>query len=136
MDPVQKAARDDYVLTDGTDVILIVTGSEASIAPEARDQLAAGDISARVVSMPRVEWFNSEDESCRREILPPTIRARVSVEAVITPPWRSFGADAGASTRVDHFGTSAACQKIYQEFGIIAERVAAFEPDSLARVRA
>jgi transketolase len=132
----EGAARGAYVLADGGDVILIATGSEVSIALDARQQLAADGISARVVSMPCVEWFTSQDESYRREVLPPTIRARVSVEAGITEPWRLFVGDAGASIGVDHFGASAAYQKIYQEFGITAERAAAAARDSLARVRA
>jgi transketolase len=132
----EGVARGGYVLADGSDVIVIGTGSEVSIALEARDQLAAEGISARVVSMPCVEWFNAQDESYRREVLPPATRARVSVEAGITEPWRLFVGDAGASIGVDHFGASAAYQKIYQEFGITAERVAAAARDSLARVRA
>jgi transketolase len=130
-----NAARGGYVLAEGSDVILIGTGSEVSIALDAREQLAADGISARVVSMPCVEWFNDQDESYRREVLPPTVRARVSVEAGITAPWRLFVGDAGASIGVDHFGASAAYQKIYQEFGLTAERVAAAARDSLARVR-
>ncbi len=131
----EGAARGAYVLADGSDVILIATGSEVSIALDASDQLAADGVSARVVSMPCVEWFNSQDESYRREVLPPGIRARVSVEAGITEPWRLFVGDAGASIGVDHFGASAANQKLYQEFGITAERVAAAARDSLARAR-
>jgi transketolase len=130
----EGAARGAYVLADGTDVILIATGSEVSIALEARDQLAADGVSARVVSMPCVEWFNDQDESYRREVLPSTIRARVSVEAGITAPWRLFTGDAGGSIGVDHFGASADYKKLYQEFGITAERVAAAARDSLARV--
>ena len=129
-----KVAQGGYVLAPGTDVILIATGSEVSIALEARELLAADGVSARVVSMPCVEWFTEQDESYRREVLPPTIRARVSVEAGITPPWKLFVGDAGASIGVDHYGASAAYQKIYQEFGITAERVAAAARDSLARV--
>jgi transketolase len=128
------AVRGGYVLAEGGDVILIATGSEVSIALEARDQLAADGVSARVVSMPCVEWFNDQDESYRREVLPSTIRARVSVEAGITAPWRLFTGDAGASIGVDHFGASADYKKLYQEFGITAERVAAAARDSLARV--
>jgi transketolase len=130
----EETVRGGYVLAPGSDVILIATGSEVSIALDAREQLAADGVSARVVSMPCVEWFEAQDESYRREVLPPTIRARVSVEAGITAPWRLFTGDAGASIGVDHFGASAAYQKIYQEFGITAERVAAAARDSLARV--
>ena len=130
----EDAVRGGYVLAEGSEVILIATGSEVSIALEARDQLAANGVSARVVSMPCVEWFNDQDESYRREVLPSTIRARVSVEAGITAPWRLFTGDAGASIGVDHFGASADYKKLYQEFGITAERVAAAARDSLARV--
>jgi len=132
----EGAARGAYVLAGGSDAILIATGSEVAIALEARDLLAADGVSARVVSMPCVEWFNDQDESYRREVLPPAIRARVSVEAGITEPWRLFVGDAGGSIGVDHFGASAAYRKIYQEFGITAERVAAAARDSLARARA
>jgi len=130
-----QVVRGGYVLADGTDVILIATGSEVSIALEARELLAGQDISARVVSMPCVEWFNDQDESYRREVLPPTIPARVSVEAGITAPWKLFVGDAGGSIGVDHYGASADYRKIYQEFGITAERVTAAAQDSLARVR-
>jgi transketolase len=134
LEGAEKAAQGAYVLAPGTDVILIATGSEVSIALEARDLLAGQDISARVVSMPCVEWFNEQDESYRREVLPPTIPARVSVEAGITAPWKLFVGDAGSSIGVDHYGASAAYQKIYEEFGITAARVADAAHDSLARV--
>jgi transketolase len=136
LEGAEKVAQGGYVLAAGTDVILIATGSEVPIALEARQLLSGEGISARVVSMPCVEWFDEQDESYRREVLPPTIRARVSVEAGITPPWKLFVGDAGASIGVDHYGASAAYQKIYEEFGITAERVAAAARDSLARVRA
>ena len=136
LEGTEKVTQGAYVLAAGTDVILIATGSEVPIALEARELLSGEGISARVVSMPCVEWFDEQDESYRREVLPPTIRARVSVEAGITPPWKLFVGDAGASIGVDHYGASAAYQKIYEEFGITAERVAAAARDSLARVRA
>jgi transketolase len=86
--------------------------------------------------MPCVEWFNAQDEPYRRGVLPPVIRARVSVEAGITGPWRLSAAEAGASIGVDHFGVSAAYRKIYQDVGRAAERAAGTARDSLARVRA
>ncbi len=135
LESAEKVAQGGYVLAGGSDVILIATGSEVPIALEAREQLAAEGVSARVVSMPCVEWFNEQDQSYRREVLPSTIRARVSVEAGITAPWRLFTGDGGGSIGVDHFGASADYKTIYQEFGITAERVAAAARDSLARVR-
>ncbi len=74
-----------------------------------------------------------QDEPCRHEVLPPAVRARVSVEAAITAPWRLFSGDAGASIGMDHFGASADDKTLYREFGITAERVAAAARDSLAR---
>jgi transketolase len=126
-------ARGGYVMADGTDVILIGTGSEVQIAVAARDLLAAEGVSARVVSMPSVEWFRAQDASYQEEVLPAAMRARVSVEAGITPPWRAFVGDAGESVGVDHFGASASEAVLYQEYGITAEAVAAAARSSIAR---
>jgi transketolase len=126
-------ARGGYVLADGSDVILIATGSEVSLALEARSELAKENISARVVSMPCVEWFEEQDSVYRNEVLPPAIKARVSVEAGITPPWRVFVGDGGASIGIDHFGASADYKRLYAEFGITAERVAAAARDVFNR---
>ena len=122
-------------MADGTDVILIGTGSEVQIAVAARELLAAEGISARVVSMPCVEWFNEQDASYQEEVLPAAMRARVSVEAGITPPWKIFVGDAGESVGVDHYGASAAAAVIYEEFGITAEAVAAAAKSSIAKAR-
>jgi transketolase len=128
-------ARGGYVLADGSDVILIATGSEVSLALEARSELAKENISARVVSMPCVEWFEEQDSVYRNEVLPRAIKARVSVEAGITPPWRVFVGDEGASIGIDHFGASADYKRLYAEFGITAERVAAAARDLFNRDR-
>ncbi|TVZ04814.1 transketolase [Trebonia kvetii] len=128
-------ARGAYVLADGSDVILIGTGSEVQIAVAARELLAADGISARVVSMPCVEWFKEQDASYQEEVLPMAIRARVSVEAGITPPWKLFVGDAGESVGIDHYGASAAESVLYKEFGITAEAVAAAARTSIAKAR-
>jgi transketolase len=131
----ELTAKGGYVMADGTDVILIGTGSEVQIAVAAREQLAKDGISARVVSMPSVEWFNEQDASYREEVLPAAIRARVSVEAGITPPWKFFVGDAGQSVGIDHFGASASEAVLYKEFGITAEAVTAAAKASIARAR-
>jgi transketolase len=130
----EGAARGGYVLADGTDVILIGTGSEVQIAVAAAGLLAADGISARVVSMPCVEWFHEQDASYQAEVLPAAMRARVSVEAGITDPWRMFTGDAGESVGLNHFGASAAYQTIFTEFGITAERVAEAARESIHKV--
>jgi transketolase len=126
-------ARGAYVLADGSDVILIGTGSEVQIAVAARKLLAADGIAARVVSMPCVDWFREQDASYQEEVLPAAIRARVSVEAGITPPWKLFVGDAGESVGIDHYGASAAEAVLYKEFGITAEAVAAAARSSIER---
>jgi transketolase len=133
--PAELAARGAYVMADGTDVILIGTGSEVQIAVAARELLAAMRISARVVSMPSVEWFKAQDASYQEEVLPAAMRARVSVEAGITPPWKIFVGDAGESVGVDHFGASASEAVLYKEYGITAEAVAAAAKASIAKAR-
>jgi transketolase len=133
--PAELAARGAYVMADGTDVILIGTGSEVQIAVAARELLDADGISARVVSMPSVEWFNEQDAAYQEEVLPAAMRARVSVEAGITPPWKIYVGDAGLSVGVDHFGASAAEAVLYKEFGVTAEAVAAAAKASIAKAR-
>jgi transketolase len=132
-------ARGAYVLADSDsgrpDVILIGTGSEVQIAVHARELLAADGISARVVSMPCVEWFHEQDASYQEEVLPAAVRARVSVEAGITAPWKQIVGDAGESVGVDHYGASASYTKLYEEFGLTAERVAEAARTSLSRGR-
>jgi transketolase len=133
--PADGVAKGAYVMADGTDVILIGTGSEVQIAVAARELLAADGISARVVSMPCTEWFTEQDASYQEEVLPAAMRARVSVEAGITPPWKIFVGDAGESIGVDHYGASAAAAVIYEKFGITAEAVAAAAKSSIAKAR-
>jgi transketolase len=131
----EGTARGAYVLADGTDVILVGTGSEVQIAVAAREILAGEGISARVVSMPSVEWFRQQDVTYQEEVLPAAVRARVSVEAGITEPWRAIVGDAGESVGIDHYGASAAAEVLYENFGITAEAVVAAAKASLARVR-
>jgi transketolase len=128
-------ARGAYVLADGTDVILIGTGSEVQLAVAARELLAKEGISARVVSMPSVEWFKEQDVSYQEAVLPAAMRARVSVEAGITEPWKAFVGDAGLSIGVNHYGASAAAEVIFEKFGITAEAVAEAAKVSIAAAR-
>jgi transketolase len=131
------AGRGGYVLAEADggspDVILIGTGSEVQIAMAGRDLLQAAGISARVVSMPCVEWFRAQDAAYREQVLPAAVRARVSVEAGIALGWRDFVGDAGESVSLEHFGASADYQVLYEEFGFTAEHVAAAARASLAR---
>ena len=120
-------ARGAYVLAEapnGTpDVLLIATGSEVQLAVEARDILAADGINARVVSAPSLEWFAEQDAAYRNEVLPPSVTARVSVEAGSALSWRGIVGDKGRSIAIDHFGASADYKTLFQKFGITTEAV-------------
>ncbi|MGH3714309.1 MAG: transketolase [Micromonosporaceae bacterium] len=130
LDPAQVAGvtRGGYVLQDSDgapQVILIGTGSEVQLALAAAEQLAGAGVAARVVSMPCREWFDAQDEGYRNEVLPPAVRARVSVEAGIAMPWRDLIGDAGEHVGTEHFGASAPYQVLFEQFGITAEAVVA-----------
>ncbi|MFE9010538.1 transketolase [Streptomyces cyaneofuscatus] len=135
--PASGAARGGYVLADSRketpDVILIGTGSEVHIALEARELLAAEGHDARVVSLPCREWFTDQPYAYQDEVLPPAVRARVSVEAAVAQGWRDIVGDAGRMVSLEHFGASAPYERLYEEFGITPRAVA---DAALASIRA
>ncbi|MER5383517.1 transketolase [Streptomyces sp. NPDC002688] len=132
----EDAAKGGYVLfeADGgsPEVILIGTGSEVHVAVEAREQLQAAGIPTRVVSMPCVEWFDEQDQGYRDSVLPPSVKARVSVEAGIGLTWHRFVGDAGRIVSLEHFGASADAKTLFAEFGFTAENVADAARESIA----
>ncbi|WP_442893214.1 transketolase [Aquipuribacter sp. SD81] len=137
-------ARGAYVLreaaglADGAlpDVLLLATGSEVQVALDAQELLAGQDVRARVVSVPSMEWFAQEDASYRESVLPPAVRARVSVEAGISMPWQGLVGDAGRCVSLEHFGASADAETLFREFGFTPEAVAEAAHDSIAAARA
>ncbi|MFE7519854.1 transketolase [Streptomyces halstedii] len=133
--PAEAAARGGYVLAGGADpapdVILVATGSEVHIALEARTVLADEGLSAWVVSMPCREWFAAQPLAYQDEVLPPAVRARVSVEAAVGQGWREVVGDAGRIVSLEHYGESADYQTLYKKFGITPEAVAAAARDSV-----
>ncbi|HVN12162.1 MAG TPA: transketolase [Kineosporiaceae bacterium] len=137
--PADGVAKGGYVLqeADGGEpaVILIGTGSEVQIAVAARELLQAEGIPTRVVSMPCREWFFAQDEAYHDEVLPPAVRARVSVEAAVRLGWGDIVGDAGRSVSLEHFGASADYQTLYEQFGFTKERVVAAAKESLSAAR-
>ncbi|TYB41531.1 transketolase [Actinomadura chibensis] len=133
----EGVAKGGYVLADADggrpDVIIIATGSEVELALEARDTLQAEGTPTRVVSMPCVEWFEEQTDAYRQEVLPPGVKARVSVEAGIALGWRAYVGDAGESVSLEHFGASADYKTLFLQFGITSERVVAAAKASLIR---
>ncbi|WP_205472202.1 transketolase [Nocardioides sp. SYSU D00038] len=130
--------RGGYVLVDADsstpDVVLMGTGSEVQLAVEARKLLAADGISARVVSLPCLEWFEQQDAAYRDTVIPPIVKARVSVEAGVKQGWREYVGDHGRIVSIDRYGASAAYARIYEELGVTAAAVASAARDSIASV--
>ncbi len=116
------AAKGAYVLAESSteipEVILVATGTEVAIALEARATLEKARIGTRVVSMPCREWFERQTRAYRNKVLPPEVRARVSVEAATPFGWRDLIGEAGESVGIDHFGASADVATLYEKFGI------------------
>ena len=130
--------RGAYVLadTEGTpDVIIMASGSEVSVALEAREVLAGEGVKARVVSVPCLDWFEQQDADYCEEVLPSAVKARVSVEAGIALPWYRYLGDAGRAVSVEHFGASAPGDFLFKEYGIDADHVVAAAKESIAAAR-
>lgn len=134
-----EAAKGGYVLRDAStqapDLVLIATGSEVHLAVEARELLEAEGIGTRVVSMPSVEWFEEQSPEYRASVLPPSVKARVAVEAGIGLTWYRYVGDHGRIVSLEHFGASADANTLFAEFGFTAENVVAAARESLTAAR-
>lgn len=132
----EDTAKGGYVLRDAEggepQVVLIGTGSEVQLAVEAREELQAAGIPTRVVSMPCVEWFEEQDQGYKDSVLPPSVRARVAVEAGIGLTWYRYVGDAGRIVSLEHYGASADAKVLFREFGFTGAHVAAAARESLA----
>ena len=125
--PASGLARGAYVLVEEgefpPEVILIATGSEVSLALEAHARLAGEGIRCRVVSMPCWELFDTQPGLYRDRVLPPSVRARVSIEAASPFGWERYVGLDGAMISVADFGASAPGPVVMREFGFTTERV-------------
>ncbi|MGH7556251.1 MAG: transketolase, partial [Gemmatimonadota bacterium] len=126
--PASELARGAYVLADPTDgdpeAIVIATGSEVWKALEAQALLAEEGLRVRVVSMPSWEIFEAQPAAYRDEVLPPSITARVSVEAAASLGWERWVGDHGRIIAIDRFGASAPGATNMEKFGFTPERIA------------
>jgi transketolase len=120
-------AKGGYVLAEAStgtpELVIIATGSEVQLAVEARKTLEDEGVATRVVSMPCQEWFDQQDKSYRQQVLPPSVKARVAVEAGIAQSWHRFVGDDGETVSIEHFGASADYKTLFKEFGFTAEAV-------------
>jgi transketolase len=131
---VEGVARGAYVVHDPEEtpeLILIATGSEVALAVEAARQL---DVPARVVSMPCWELFDKQPADYRDEVLPPEVKARLSIEAGVKLGWKQWVGDEGDSISIEHYGASAPGDVVLEKFGYTTDNVVARAQALLTRV--
>jgi transketolase len=104
-------------------LILIATGSEVSLAMEARETLQAEGIPTRVVSMPCTELFEEQPENYRNEVLPPAVTARLAIEAGVRQGWDRYVGPQGDVICLNRFGASAPGDVVMRELGFNVENV-------------
>jgi transketolase len=85
--------------------------------------------------MPCREWFDAQDEAYRETVIPPTVKARVSVEAGVAQGWRDVVGDHGRIISIETYGASADFARIFQEYGVTTEAVVAAAHDTIAATR-
>jgi transketolase len=130
--------RGGYIYSEGNDgsprAILIATGSELHAAVGAKALLEADGVSTRVVSLPCRETFEAQPQAYRDAVLPSPVKARVSVEAGTSFGWERYVGNDGACVSIDHFGASAPGERLFSEFGLTPENVAAAARGVLSRI--
>jgi len=139
----KEAAKGAYVLAYGSnsskdecEVILIATGSEVSLAIAAREKLISEGVKVRLVSAPCLEWFMEQSEDYRNEVLPKSIKARVSIEAGVAQPWYRFIGDSGIAVSVEKFGASASGDIMFREYGFTVENIVNAVKESIKKSNA
>ena len=134
----ENAAKGAYPLLgiSNPDLILIASGSEVSLALSAAEELAKSGVKAEVVSAISLEWFARQPQNYQEKVLPPDIKARVSIEAGIKMGWREYVGEKGEIVSIDHFGASASHTKLFTEFGFTVDNVVASAKRSLEKSKA
>jgi transketolase len=125
--PASGLERGAYTLwqSGSPDLILIATGAEVGLALDAGRKLAGGGTAVRVVSMPCWELFEQQPQSYRDEVLPPEVKARLSVEPGVSLGWSRWVGDGGASVSIEHYGASAPGTTVLEQFGYNTDNIVA-----------
>ena len=130
-------AKGAYILADAPDgkpeVILIGTGSEVSLCVNAFEQLKAEGVKARVVSMPSTEIFEQQSEDYRKQILPPSVKARVAVEQSCVFGWGQYVGLSGKVVGMHSFGASAPLKDLQKKFGFTVDKVVEAAKQTIAQ---
>jgi transketolase len=133
-DRLQEIERGGYVLHEpenAAQAVIMATGSEVKLAVEAASRLAEEGVPVRVVSMPNPDRFRAQDANWRDAVLPPSLRARVAVEAGVSLYWQGMVGDGGRVVGIDSFGASAPAGDLFKHFGLTTDAVCAAVRDTL-----
>ena len=124
-EPASGTAKGAYILKDAKNpkAVLIATGSEVSLAIDVQSALASEGIAVRVVSAPCLEWFSEQDQSYKDQVLPPSIKLKVSIEVGIAQGWHQLIGDSGIAISLEHYGASADAKRLFKEFGFSVEAI-------------
>jgi transketolase len=138
--PASGLARGAYVLADppggNPEVILIGTGSEVALCLDACEQLTKDGVRARVVSMPSWELFDDQDRSYRESVLPPRVKARVSVEQASDFGWSKYTGSDGHNICIETYGASAPLKQLLKKFGFSVENIVSAAKSQIAQHQA
>ena len=130
-------AKGAYVLVDAPDgkpdVILLATGSEVSLCISAHEQLTSAGVKVRVVSMPSWDIFEKQTDGYKNQVLPPTVKARVSVEEAATLGWDRYVGPSGKIIGMHSFGASAPAKDVQKKFGFTVEHVVEAAREAIAQ---
>ena len=124
-EPASGTAKGAYILKDAQNpkAVLIATGSEVSLAIDVQSALASEGIAVRIVSAPCLEWFSEQDQSYKDQVLPPSIKLKVSIEVGIAQGWHQLIGDGGIAISLEHYGASADAKRLFKEFGFSVEAI-------------
>ena len=124
-EPATGTAKGAYILKDAQNpqAVLIATGSEVSLAIDVQSALASQGIAVRVVSAPCLEWFSEQNQSYKDQVLPPSIKLKVSIEVGIAQGWHQLIGDSGIAISLEHYGASADAKRLFKEFGFSVEAI-------------
>jgi len=137
--PASGVAKGGYVLADAQggkpEVILIGTGSELSLCVTAYEKLTADGVRARVVSMPSTDLFDMQGDDYKKSVLPPEVKARVSVEAASVFGWERYVGLEGAIIGMTTFGGSAPAKDLFKKFGFTVDHVVQAAKQVISRAK-
>ena len=133
----EKVRLGAYIILPAEDptLLIIATGSEVSLALQAAAQLNQEGERVQVVSAPCLEWFQEQPAQYRELVIPPKLKAKLSIEAGVSQGWHKYVGEQGGCISIEHFGASASHTKLFTEFGFTVANVVAVAKEIRAKVQ-